>query len=275
LASRTRRDYQRVFDYLRPIGDTALLAIDRPLIVRIRDKAADQKGRRFGNYVKQVLSLLFAWASERGLVKENIATGIKNIRRSRDAPRANRPWRDDERFAVIDAAPWHLKVPLALGMYAGFREGDALAIEKSAFDGRTLIWRTRKTRQLVTWPVGAALLNILNRAPSHEAPTLAANSRGETWTSDGFRASWRKLRVELENSGAISKGLTFHGLRHTVASILAEEGFDSRTIADALGQATEEMARHYSRDADRARKMRAVVTRLNKAERRRRQKPHS
>ena len=63
LAPRTRADYQRVFDYLKPIADTALVKFDRPLIVRIRDKAASNHGRRQGNYVKAVLSLLFAWGA--------------------------------------------------------------------------------------------------------------------------------------------------------------------------------------------------------------------
>jgi hypothetical protein len=64
LASRTRQDYQRVFDYLKPIDNTALVKFSRPFVVRIRDKAAG-RGRRFGNYVKAVLSIIFAWGLER------------------------------------------------------------------------------------------------------------------------------------------------------------------------------------------------------------------
>lgn len=41
--------------------------------------------------------------------------------------------------------------------------------------------------------------------------------------------------------------------------MLAELGYDERTIADMLGQKTVEMARHYARRADRSRKMTAVV----------------
>ncbi|BGE85186.1 MULTISPECIES: hypothetical protein [Methylosinus] len=46
LAPQTQSDYQKTFDYLRPIADTALVRFDRPLVVRIRDKAAGSKGRR-------------------------------------------------------------------------------------------------------------------------------------------------------------------------------------------------------------------------------------
>ena len=49
--------------------------------------------------------------------------------------------------------------------------------------------------------------------------------------------------------------LPFVGLFPTVA----EMGFDDRTIADALGQSTEAMARHYSKRANRRQKMAKVV----------------
>ncbi len=79
----------------------------------------------------------------------------------------------------------------------------------------------------------------------------------------GFRASWRKVRRKLELKGQVGPALTLYGLRHTVAVILREMGYDERTIADALGQKTLEMARHYAKGADLKPKMRGVVTRLD------------
>jgi integrase len=105
---------------------------------------------------------------------------------------------------------------------------------------------------------GAAGRNLGRRAAPC-AVTLCASSRGRPWSQDGFSTSWQRLRVSLEQSGAIGPGLTLYGLRHTVGTILAEMGFDDRTIADALGQSTEAMARHYSKRANRKRKMGGVV----------------
>jgi hypothetical protein len=56
--------------------------------------------------------------------------------------------------------------------------------------------------------------------------------------------------------------MTLYGLRHTVAVMLREIGYDERTIADALGQATIEMARHYAKGMDLRPKMRGVVRSL-------------
>ena len=91
LAPRTQADYHRVFEWLRPIAGTSLKRFSRPLVVKVRDKAADAEGRRFGNYVKAVLSIIFSWGKERGAVDENYASGIKFcavhvVRRKRTAP---------------------------------------------------------------------------------------------------------------------------------------------------------------------------------------------
>jgi len=48
-----------------------------------------------------------------------------------------------------------------------------------------------------------------------------------------------------------------------VAVILREIGYDERTIADALGQKTTAMARHYADGADLTRKMRGVVKKFD------------
>ena len=73
------------------------------------------------------------------------------------------------------------------------------------------------------------------------------------------------IKLKLEREGAIGSGLTLYGLRHTVAVIMRELGFDERTIADALGQKTIEMARHYAKGADLKPKMRGVVKSLDAA----------
>jgi integrase len=259
LATRTRGDYQKVFDYLKPIADTSLARFDKPLVVRIRDKAAATRGRKFANDLKARLSGLFAWGSERGHIVSNVAAGIKDIRRKRGLPEANRPWSDEEREAVLQALPPHMKPALALMMFTGLGPRDALALPRSLYRGGEIATKRAKTGEPVFWPVPAPLATILMSARRHTATTLCANSNGLPWTESGFRASWRPIRLRLEREGRIGTGLTLYGLRHTVAVILREIGCDERTIADALGQKTVEMARHYAKGADLAPKMRGVV----------------
>jgi integrase len=261
LAPRTRSDYQSVFDYLQAIADTPLVKFDKPLIVRIRDKATT-KGRRQANYVKTVLSLLFAWGCERGFIATNPAAGIKSIRRKKGLPDANRPWADEERDAVL-TCPAHMKAGIALMMFTGLGPKDALTLPRSFLRGNEIATSRSKTGEPVFWQCPAQLTMILREAAPHDAITLCANSRGKPWTVSGFNSSWQKFRRKLERDGRIGPGLTLYGLRHTVAVILREMGYDERTIADALGQSDPKMALHYAKLADLKPKMRGVVTQFD------------
>jgi integrase len=225
----------------------------------VRDKAAETHGRRFGNYVKQVFSLLFAWGAERGYVRENTAAGIHGLKRPKNLPDANRPWTDSERAAVLAALPAHMELPIALMMFMGLDPQDAVKLLRNSIDGERLDTRRGKTGVPVWCPLPASVKDSLARAPAHDAITVCANSSGKPWTVSGFRASWRPIKLRLEQEGKIGIGLTLKGLRHTVATILAEMGYDERTIADLLGQKTIEMARHYSKTANLSRKMGEVT----------------
>jgi len=263
LAPRTKSDYQVQFDYLKPIADTPLVRFDKPLIVRIRDQAAKDRGRKFANDLTARFSGLFGWGSERGYVSANHAAGIKDIRRPKDMPDANRPWADEERDAVLEDTPAHMLAPIGLMMFAALGPKDALKLPKNFYRAGEIATRRSKTGEPVYWPCPAPLKAILDAAPAHDAVTLCANSDGKPWTISGFRASWRPIRMRLERDGKIGPGLTLYGLRHTVAVMLREMGMDERTIADALGQKTIEMARHYAKGADLKPKMRGVVKRLD------------
>jgi integrase len=272
LASRTQADYQRCLNYLKAIAQIPVVRFDRALVVRIRDKAATKHGRRFANYVKAILSILFVWGSERGYLASNPADKIKNIRRQRGASEANRPWSDEERDTVLLHAPGHMRPAIGLMMFTGLGPKDALRLPRSFHEAGQISTRRSKTGEPVFWRAPEALQEILAAAPSHNAITLCANSNGQPWTESGFRASWRKLRIKLELRGLVGAGLTLYGLRHTIAVILREAGADERTIADALGQKTIEMARHYAQGADLKHKMRGVVANFDREVNRRRTK---
>ena len=164
---------------------------------------------------------------------------------------------------MLAAAPPHILTPVALMMFTGLGPKDALGLPREAYRDGELSTSRSKTGEPVFWPAPLPLAMILAVAPEHKAPTLCANSEGKPWTLSGFRASWRPIRLRLEKAGKVQPGLTLYGLRHTLAVVLREIGHDERAIADALGQRTIEMARHYAKGADLAPKMRALVATLD------------
>jgi integrase len=108
---------------------------------------------------------------------------------------------------------------------------------------------------------------IIKECGNHDAITLCANSAGKPWTPDGFSASFRKFLKRLEAEEQIGTGLTFHGLRHTAATVLKETGHSDENIAVWLTH-TPQMARHYSQDASKRERRKAIVRNFDPMKRR-------
>ncbi|MGM4872896.1 tyrosine-type recombinase/integrase [Bradyrhizobium sp. 956_D2_N1_5] len=263
LASTTKQGYLRMMNLLRPLDEMPLIELTPQFIAGLRDRISEKHGRRQANYVMAVVSVACEHGKEHGIVRDNPVKGVKRVRRSRSAPAANRPWTVEECRTVLTELPYQLRVPVALAMFTGLRKGDVLALKKSAIrDGR--IWRkTNKTGQEVSIPIHPDLAHILAVSPHHNAITIAATTSATPWTESGFNSSFIKAMAALKKVGKIGQGLTFHGLRHTVGTLLIEAGYDIDTVRRWLGQKTLAMAIHYSHSADTSEKMREVVGRLD------------
>lgn len=259
LRARTRKDYERVFKWIGDDGlDTPLLDITAPDIAQLRDKAKTQHEYKFANQFLTTMKAVLRHGVESGFVATNEAAKVGRSQRPKtefdqdrddDQDGANRPWSEDEREYVLNNAPIHLLGPLALGLYIGARQGDILRMSKKAVADGWIRFTASKNRKRIEAPIADGLAAILARLPAHEATTLLVNSKGSPWTPDGFRTSWGKWRDEAERLGHIQPGLTFHGTRHTVATVLAEDGWEDRDVGLQLGQDSVAMPKHYSRRA--------------------------
>lgn len=267
LAARTQSDYHGVLNYLRPVADVGLHRWTSGFVAALRDKAERQRGRRFANYVLSVVSVVFAVGIEREIAEVNPVRDVAKLRRRKDAPRANRPWDRSEWDVVVAAASPVLLAPILLGGILGYREGEAITSPRPSWNRttRTLTRISAKSGKVVKVPAPAAIAEALAALPTNTATTLLVNSHARPWTLDGFRGSFFRLIRNLKATGKVGEGLTFHGLRHTAATRMRELGFDTRTVADMLGQETEGMAAHYSREADLGPKLAGVVRRLERA----------
>lgn len=89
----------------------------------------------------------------------------------------------------------------------------------------------QKTKARVAIPVGDVLRSALNDAPQRAVTTLTTQA-GTSWTSDGFRASWRKA---CERAGI--DDVTFQDLRGSAVVRLALAGCEVPEIAAITGHA--------------------------------------
>jgi integrase len=100
----------------------------------------------------------------------------------------------------------------------------------SAYDGKYIRLKQSKTGARVVIPVGAPLKVALDTTPRQSTFILTTKTDGKPWTSDGFRASWRKASGK---AGIV--GITFNDLRGTAVTRLALAGCTEAEIATITG----------------------------------------
>ena len=190
----------------------------RGIFLEWRDELALRSPRQ-ADYAWTVLARVLSVSLQRGKIDCNPATAGERLYRP---PRVDKIWTLDVEEAFLKSAPEHLHLPLLLALWTGQREGDLLRLSWSAYDGKSIRLRPRKTspqapaRRAVTIPVGAPLQAVLDAAPRPSSPIILLSSEGKPWTEAGFRASFNKAR---DRAGVV--GLTFNDMRGTAVTRLA------------------------------------------------------
>jgi integrase len=163
---------------------------------------------------------------------------------------------------VLGAAPPELRLAIALGVCTGMRESDVLAFPWSGYKDGLIEGRAAKTGTPIWMPAHPMLMELLDAAP-RKSPVVVIGARGRPYTQNGFQSRFFKLIRALKSAGRVAPGLTFHGLRTTTVTLLAEAGCDTQTIMAISGHATEAMVAHYRRDADQKDRAESAIARLN------------
>jgi integrase len=231
LADSTRRSYVALIIRIeKTFADFPLAALTdrrtRGVFKEWRDRIAIESGRRQADYAWTVLARVLSWALDRGFVAAN---PCEKGGRLYQGSRRDNIWTADDEAAFLKSAPMHLHLPLLLALWTGQRQGDLLRLPWSAYDGTRVRLRQSKTGARVVIPVGAPLKAALDAMPKRSTIILV-NSDGKPWTSDGFRASWRKACTA---AGVV--GVTFHDLRGTAVTRLALVGASEAEIATITG----------------------------------------
>jgi integrase len=246
LAERTRKDYLRQIKIIeRAFGDLPIAALSDPrtrnIVLEWRERLA-LASRRQADYAWAVLARILAWALDRRrLVPANPCERAGLMYGGGD--RADKIWTSQDESSFYARAPRHMHLPLLAALWTGQRQGDLLRLKWFSYDGtyirliQSKSIRRRKSGKRskpvrVVIPVGAPLKAALDaaRVGKSAQDNVLLNSRGEPWTSDGFRTSWGKACAA---AGIV--GLTFHDLRGTAVTRLAVAGCTEAEIAAITG----------------------------------------
>ena len=220
-----------------------------------RDKLALNSPRQ-ADYALAFLRRVLAFAHDDGMIANNYAT---KLGQSYTGTRSEKIWQDADVLAFLSHASPELALALRLALDTAQRQGDLIRLTWSAFDGQSIALRQRKADTPVLVPCTDLLRAELNRT-ERRSVTILTGKRGKPWTTDGFRTEWRKVALA---SGV--KGLTFHDLRGTAITRLAESGCTVPEIATISGHSVDEVARILETYMARTNKMaQSAIAKLEK-----------
>ena len=250
ISPRTRSDYIKQIKRIeRAFGDFPIKALDDPrsrsVFLDWRNQLA-QTSLRQADYAYGTLARIFSWAHNRGLIARNpCAKGGKLYH----GTRINKIWDDQDVARFLQTAPPYLRLAMLLAINTGQRQGDLLLLPWSAYNGREIKLRQRKTGAYVPIPVADALKTALDTAP-RQSPIMLTNSEGKPWSESGFQGAWGKTTMR-----AGIRGLTFHDLRGTAVVTLARAGCNEVEIYSITGHKPSDvqaiLTTHYlPRDAE-------------------------
>lgn len=235
LRPSTRRDYERIISVIRAnFGDMPVGAIEakgsRTAFVSWRDTMKDTP--RSADLHLTVLARVFSWAANLEKIGRN---PLERVRKLHKGSRKDIIWQPGQLGRMLAEGPTHIANVVKMALWTMQRQADVLTMPTIAYaDDR--LWITQaKTGARVRIKPADEIMPILLDAKQTKRQRILVNSRGDNWTSSGFRASWRKALADLD-----IKGVTFHDLRGTAISYAYAMGADIERIAEISGHSREE-----------------------------------
>jgi integrase len=229
LAPRTQRDYLKHIAHIeKAFADLPIAALGDARITSDFIKWRDglSLGDRQQDYAWTILMRLVSWARDRGQTSYRPPSRVRKLYKS---DRAEKIWLPADIAAFRAAASEQLWQALVLALETGQRQGDLIRLPCSSYDGQWIKLKQSKTGMNVAIPVSRDLRLTIESLPTN-SPIMLTSSQCRPWTSDGLRTSWYKA---AKRAGV--DGLTFHDLRGTAVTRLAEAGCTEAEIAAITG----------------------------------------
>lgn len=253
VAESTLVKYRQVFsDFKKSLGEKAKLALGAIIpkdIRRFRD-ALRKEGRSqttVNASVHKVLSAPFASAVRLGYISVNPCAGVDSLKD--EDPVEREVFKPQEVRCLVDTAKGDWKGFILGGYYTGLRMGDLsnLLWEKVNMGDRVIELKTKKTRAKVKVPIHDQFYDWLRKQTRGvgKAPVFPAlcgrTGSGKNGLSSQFGRlmkaagiSRRAMRAAT-GAGRSQSSLTFHSLRHSFNSALANAGISQELRQQLVG----------------------------------------
>lgn len=236
------RNHVKDHDYRTPQGIIKILG-------RMKDKGlAPATIKLVLGFIKR----LYNWHIENGLWDGT--NPAAKIRLPRFDNRVSQPLTLDEASRLLHYLTKHpnraMALVVSLALLTGRRQGEILGLRRDDVDMENRVIRCRDTKngRTLIFPVCGRAHELLLEALELSTDEQALFS----YTKDGFKTNWYRLRARMIREGVIHKAIRFHDLRHSYATLLCNSGkVDIYTLQKLLGHSCIALTQRYSHLLDR------------------------
>lgn len=198
------------------------------------------------NRYAAALAAVITWAIKKRIAPKHYVHPCRTLERQAEHNERVRYPTDEGRIALLSAcqaSAWaKLYLLVLMALTTGARKGDLMGLKwqdidferQLAFCGRT---KNGDPRLL---PLVPAVMTLLREHQGRSASLIFGSSRAPGRPFD-FKAHWEKAL-----SQARVRDFRFHDLRHTCATMLAQDGATLLEIAEVLGHRQLEVTKRYS-----------------------------
>lgn len=198
------------------------------------------------NHEMSSLRACFFWALKRGLIAKNPLAGMEHEKE----PKGRSDFLDEAGFQrLCRSAPNPLaRMAFVLAFDTGMRRGELLALEWPSVDLEARIIRLgdgdvkNGTGRIV--PLTDRVCDVLRQLPRWSRYVLSPD--GDGLPPSTLNEQFRRAR----NDAGLPEKFTFHGLRHSCATLMRRRGVPWPLIKTALGWKTDSAARRYQQYND-------------------------
>lgn len=209
-------------------------------IARYMDMAVEKARGGSANREKALLSALYQYLVRRGHAESNPCKQVsKNKSTFKKRRISDREFWDFLEFARDYSPTGAVMADIAeISYLTGQRQSDVLSMDRRQLTGPGIEFVQQKTGTcvLVEWTprLQAIIDRCLARKTLISTTHVIRSSRGQRYTTQGFKAMWNRLQVKWEEKGNVR--FRFHDLRAKATTTLLEQG---RRASDVTGHLSE------------------------------------
>lgn len=218
-------------------------------IILWRDRWQHQP--RTADKASRMMSIVLAFAVDRGMLPVNVAAGIGQLY---TVDKSDLIW-ERRHFRAMIKAPAVLRDAIRMAMLTGLRLGDLVRLDWAHIGPQAIIITTQKRKGRAVIPITPALRHHLNRREWRTGAVLRSN-KGTAWAADGLKTAMQRAKPDGFDR-------TFHDLRGTFITWLAGRGLTDQEIARIVGWTSQRVAEIRSRYVDDSRIIVSLLDRLS------------